>query len=100
MGLDTVFWGFMTTVVICLSILAFFWITVPHAPGKNRGRKDDREMEEMKRRMAEMENRILTLQDLVIGGDYEMRRKLEAAQRDASPMEAREPRTIRTLESE
>jgi hypothetical protein len=30
--------------------------------------------------MAEMENRILTLQDLVIGGDYEAKRKFQQAE--------------------
>lgn len=49
----------------------------PHAPRANK--VEDARVAAMERRMAEMENRILTLQDLVIGGDFEVRRKLDQA---------------------
>jgi len=47
---------------------------------KGSPRADSMELKKLRMRMEEMENRILTLQDLVISGDYETRRKLEIAQ--------------------
>ena len=37
------------------------------------------EMEELKKRMLEMEQRLLTLQEIVISTDYDARRKIEVA---------------------
>ena len=45
---------------------------------------DAKEVADLKRRVSEMEQRVVTLQDLVIGGEHEVRRKLEAAQNMAS----------------
>ena len=45
-----------------------------------RERSADRHtVERLTKRIEEMEQRILTLQDIVIGGDYEVRRRLERA---------------------
>jgi hypothetical protein len=67
--------------LIVIMIVAVVWMTVPRPRGHGRAPFEDRsEIEELKKRMGEMENRILTLQDLVIGGNYDMKRKLEQAE--------------------
>jgi hypothetical protein len=47
--------------------------------GRSSANVPNDEMAAMKKRMEEMEARILTLQDLVIGGDYEIRKRLGEA---------------------
>ena len=39
----------------------------------------------LERRVAELENRVLTLQDIVISGDYELQRKLKLRDAEAMP---------------
>ena len=50
-----------------------------NAPSHRPHRTEDALVAAMEKRMAEMESRILTLQDIVIGADYEARRKLDQA---------------------
>jgi hypothetical protein len=66
--------------IIAFLVISVVWITAPRQARLRSSPEDKRELEELKKRMGEMENRILTLQDLVIGGNYDMKRKLEQAE--------------------
>jgi hypothetical protein len=66
--------------IISMMIIAVVWITSPRQVRQRSSPEDRSEIENLKKRMGEMENRILTLQDLVIGGNYDMKRKLEQAE--------------------
>ena len=87
-------------IVPITAILAFTFYKVAklifHPQAPRAPRVDDTRVAAMERRMAEMENRILTLQDLVIGGDYEVRRKLEQA---SAPPHATTPPASQTMVS-
>ncbi|MBW3624825.1 MAG: hypothetical protein KY468_15590 [Armatimonadetes bacterium] len=43
---------------------------------------DKSTVNQLNQRVAELENRVMTLQDIIISGDYEVRRRLEQAARN------------------